>query len=90
MLETHTFSLDVHTSCLTDCFMLWLLVTRCPECVCSFHLVLPEVLLLVSGEVHQVPQQKRLHHGELRVIVQLLSPHTHALTFPYDLSDLLH
>lgn len=25
--------------------------------------VLSEVLLLVSGEMHQVPKQKRLHHG---------------------------
>lgn len=26
--------------------------------------MLPEVLLVVSGEVHQVHQQERLHHGE--------------------------
>lgn len=35
------------------------------ESVCSLPFVLPEMLLLVSGEVHQVPQQKRLHHGLL-------------------------
>lgn len=26
--------------------------------------MLPEVLLVVSGEVHKVHQQERLHHGE--------------------------
>lgn len=46
-----------------------LLITRGAECMCSFHIVLPEVLLLVSGEVHQVPQQERLHHGELSALV---------------------
>lgn len=46
-----------------------LVITRGAECMCSFHIVLPEVLLLVSGEVHQVPQQERLHHGELSMLV---------------------
>lgn len=30
--------------------------------MCSFHIVLHEVLPLVSGEVHQVPQQECLYH----------------------------
>lgn len=34
------------------------------EPVRSVLIVLPEMLLLVSGEVHQVPQQERVHHGE--------------------------
>lgn len=34
------------------------------ESVRSVLIVLPKMLLLVSGEVHQVPQQERVHHGE--------------------------
>jgi len=34
----------------------------------TFHTVLHEVLLLVSGEVYKVPQPERLHHGE-RIIM---------------------
>lgn len=45
-----------------------LVITRGAESMCSFLIVLPEVLLLVSGEVHQVPQQERLHHGELSML----------------------
>lgn len=39
--------------------------------MCTFHILLHEVLPVVSGEVHQVPQQERLHHGENNI---LLSP----------------
>lgn len=38
---------------------------RCSEQVCKVSAQLFEVLLLVFGEVHQVPEQERLHHGEL-------------------------
>lgn len=41
-----------------------LLSFRCSEQVCQIPAKLHEVLLLVSGEVHQVPEQKCLHHGE--------------------------
>lgn len=41
------------------------LFTRGTESSCSIPNVLPEVLLLLFGEVHQVPQPKRIHHGEL-------------------------
>lgn len=41
------------------------LFTRGTESSRSIRNVLPEVLLLLFGEVHQVPQQKRVHHGEL-------------------------
>lgn len=34
--------------------------------MCTLRIVLHEVLPLVSGEVHKVPQQERLHHGEDR------------------------
>lgn len=34
--------------------------------------VLPQVLLLVFGEVHQVPQQERLHHGAWTLAVMSL------------------
>lgn len=34
------------------------------KCLCPFPHVLLEVLLLVSGEVHQVPQQECIHHGQ--------------------------
>lgn len=36
------------------------------EQVCQVPPELPQVLLLVPGKVHQVPQQERLHHGESR------------------------
>lgn len=48
-----------------DLEMLYHLLTSCAESMRSVLIVLLEVLLLVSGEVHQVPQQERLHHGEL-------------------------
>lgn len=35
-----------------------------PESLRSLPTLLLEMLLLVPGEVHQVPQQERLHHGE--------------------------
>lgn len=41
------------------------LVPSGAESVCSVPVVLSEMLLLVSREVHQVPQQERLHYGEL-------------------------
>lgn len=40
-------------------------ITSGAESLRSVLIMLLEVLLLVSGEVHQVPQQERLHHGEL-------------------------
>lgn len=36
------------------------------EQVCQVPPELPQVLLLVPGKIHQVPQQERLHHGESR------------------------
>lgn len=33
------------------------------EQICQVPPLLPQVLLLVPGEIHQVPQQERLHHG---------------------------
>lgn len=36
----------------------------CPERLCQVHAQMHEVLLLVLGEMHQVPEQKRVHHGE--------------------------
>lgn len=41
------------------------LTTSGAESMRSLLTVLLEMLLLVSGEVHQVPQQERLHYGEL-------------------------
>lgn len=38
---------------------------RSPEQICQIPAELHEVLLLVPREMHQVPQQERLHHGEL-------------------------
>lgn len=40
-------------------------ITSGAESVCSVPIVLSEMLLLVSREVHQVPQQECLHYGEL-------------------------
>lgn len=51
--------------------------------MCSFLNVLPEVLLLVSGEVYKVPQQERLHHGEHNILIQPFIPtmYTHYIHF---------
>lgn len=51
-----------------------LLFNRGTESSGTFHYVLPQVLLLVFGEVHQVPQQKRLHHGELSRMQRTCGP----------------
>lgn len=54
--------------------MFYHFITSGAESMCSVLIVLLEMLFLVSGEVHQVPQQERLHHGELtsRTIVASL------------------
>lgn len=44
------------------------------ESVCSLPAVLSEMLLLVSREVHQVPQQECLHYGELSRAASVASP----------------
>lgn len=41
-----------------------LLISRYAELHYTFHNLLHEVLLVVSGEMHQVHQQECLHHGE--------------------------
>lgn len=41
---------------------------RCPEQVCQIPALLPEVLLLVPGEMYQVPKQKCLYHGEVLLL----------------------
>lgn len=38
-------------------------IDRSPKQICKVPAVLSEVLLLVFGEIHQVPEQKRLHYG---------------------------
>lgn len=44
--------------------MFYQFITSGAESMCAVFIVLLEMLLLVSGEVHQVPQPERLHHGE--------------------------
>lgn len=48
-----------------------LLSFRRSEQVCQIPAKLHEVLLLVSGEVYQVPEQKCLHHGEFRATPEM-------------------
>lgn len=51
-----------------------LLLPSGPESLRSLPTLLLEMLLLVSGEVHQVPQQERLHHGESSSFGHLVNP----------------
>lgn len=47
---------------------------RRSEQVCQIPAILHEVLLLVSGEVYQVPEQKCLHHGEFHSHTRGVTP----------------
>ena len=53
--------------------LLLLLLPRCWEQVCQVPAELLKVLLLVPGEVYQVPQQKCIHYGEVLEFCTIIS-----------------
>lgn len=58
-------------------------ITSGAESMRPVFIVLLEMLLLVSGEVHQVPQQECLHHGELSSRTNVAATELFSFCFKY-------